>query len=281
MLPAVAMVGDQNSRNHVMTQMLLKGKSAVIYGAGGGVGRAVANAFAREGANVFLAGRTISTLEAVAQEISKSGAKAEVAKVDALVPNSIEEHLRKVIEKTGKLDVSFNLISARVGMGRLLSDLSEDQFMSFAFTVVRSNFLTATAAARHMEKQGSGVILGLTAEVARIPRANLGGFAIGGAAIEALCRQLALEVGPRGVRVVCLRTGGTPDNPTLHEVFTELAKLSGTTMEAVEKAEAEGTALKRLPRLHEVANAAVLLASEYASAITATAANATCGDIVD
>lgn len=260
---------------------LLEGKTAVIYGAGGGVGRAVATAFAREGATVFLTGRTISKLEAVAQEISEAGGIAEVAKVDALVPNSIEEHLRKVIGKTGKLDISFNLISAGVGMGSLLTELSEEQFMSFAFTVARSNFLTATAAARQMEKQGSGVILGLTASIARIPRSNLGGFAIGGAAIEALCRQLALEAGPRGVRVVCLRTGGTPDNPTLHEVYAKLAKLNGTTMEAVEKSEAERTALKRLPLLHEVANAAVLMASEYASAITATATDATCGDIVD
>lgn len=159
--------------------------------------------------------------------------------------------------------------------------MSDDQFTRFAFTVARSNFLTATAAARHMEKQGIGVILGITASVARIPRANLGGFPIAGAAIEALFRQLALEVGPRGVRAVCLRTGGTPDNPVLQEVFAELAKLNGTTVEAVVKAEGEGMALKRLPLLREVANAAVLMASDYASAITATAADASCGDIVD
>src|SRR6266849_8495766 len=113
--------------------------------------------------------------------------------------------------------------------------------MNFAFKVVRSNFLTATSAARQMEKQGNGVILGLTASVARIPRPNLGGFAIAGAAIEALCRQLALEAGPQGVRVVCLRTGGTPDNPVLQEVYTHLAKIRGTTREAVEKAEGERT----------------------------------------
>jgi len=204
-----------------------------------------------------------------------------VAKVDALSPQSVEEHLRKVVEKVGRLDISFNLISASVGMGRSLTELSDEQFMNFAFTIVRSNFLTATSAARQMEKQRSGVILGLTASIARIPRSNLGGFAIAGAAIEALCRQLALEAGPQGVRVVCLRTGGTPDNPILQEVYAELAKLKGITKEAFEKSEAEGMALKRLPLLPEVANAAVLMASDYASAITATAADASCGDIVD
>lgn len=116
---------------------------------------------------------------------------------------------------------------------------------------------------------------------ARIPQPNTGGFTIAGAAIEALCRQLALEAGPHGVRVVGLRTGATPDNPMLQKVFAELAKVNGTTAKAVEKSQAVGTALKRLPLLREVANTAVLMASDYASAITATVVNVSSGDIVD
>jgi 3-oxoacyl-[acyl-carrier protein] reductase len=264
-----------------MNGMLLSGKSAVIYGAGGGVGRFVAKAFAREGATVFLAGRTTASLEAVSQEISKARGAAEVDMVDALDQKQIDEHLRKVVAKAGKLDISFNLISTTVGVGRTLTSLSEEQFMRCAFTLVKSNFLTATAAARQMEKQGSGVILGLTAVTARKPRANQGGFAIAGAAIETLCRQLALEAGPKGVRVVCLRTGGTPDNPIVQEAFAELARLQGITKEEFERKEAVELALKRLPLLAEVANTAVLMASDYASAITATAINASNGDIVD
>jgi len=109
----------------------------------------------------------------------------------------------------------------------------------------------------------------------------MGGFSIGGAAIEALCRQLAFEVGPKGVRVVCLRTGITPDNPVLHEVFSRLAELRGTTYEAIAASEAQTTALKRPPLLAEVANAAVLMASDYATAITGTTTNASCGILVD
>ena len=109
----------------------------------------------------------------------------------------------------------------------------------------------------------------------------MGGFSVGGAAIEALCRQLALEAGPKGVRVVCLRTGSTPDNPVIQEVFAHLAKVKGTTFEAIEEHEAQVTALKRMPRLGEVANAAVMIASDYGSAITATVANASCGELVD
>jgi NAD(P)-dependent dehydrogenase (short-subunit alcohol dehydrogenase family) len=260
---------------------LLDGKVAVIYGAAGGVGTAVAKAFAREGATVFLAGRTENSLNPLAQEISSTGGVADVSRVDALSPESIEAHLHKVVTKGGKLDISFNLIGTNVEMGARLTELSEQRFVDAAFKRVRSYFITMTAAARIMEKQGSGVILGLTAPNARLPRPNMGGFSVGGAAIEALCRQLAFEVGPRGVRVVCLRTGGTPDNPVLHAVFSHLAKLRGTSFQAIADSEAQVTALKRAPLLPEVANAAVLIASDYASAITATTANASCGELVD
>ena len=260
---------------------LLDGKVAVIYGAAGGVGSTVAKAFAREGASVFLTGRTEGSLEAIAKEIRSSGGSADVSTVDALDPKAVETHLNKIATKTGKLDISFNLIGTSVAIGKKLTELSEDQFMDAAFQKVRSYFITMTAAARIMEKQGKGVILSLTAPNARLPRPNMGGFAVGGAAIEALCRQLAFEVGPRGVRVVCLRTGGTPDNPVLQAVFTHLAKLRGTTLQAIADSEAQITALKRAPMMPEVANAAVLIASDYASAITATTANASCGELVD
>jgi 3-oxoacyl-[acyl-carrier protein] reductase len=260
---------------------LLEGKVAVVYGAAGGVGSSVARAFAREGASVFLAGRAESSLKPIAQEISGKGGFADVAPVDALDMRSVETHLQGITAKKGKLDVSFNLIGTNVAMGSRLTELSDQRFADAAFNRVRSYFITMTAAARIMEKQGHGVILGLTAPNARLPRPNMGGFSVGGAAIEALCRQLALEVGPRGVRVVCLRTGGTPDNPVLHAVFSHLAKLRRTTFQAIADSEAQITALKRAPLLPEVANAAVLIASDYASAITATVANASCGELVD
>jgi 3-oxoacyl-[acyl-carrier protein] reductase len=260
---------------------LLEGKVAVIYGAGGGVGGAVAKAFAREGADVFLAGRTKSSLDTVARDISKAGGSAEISKIDALDSKAVEAHLSEIAVKKRRLDISFNLIGTSVAMGIRLNELSDERFENAAFNKVRSNFITMTAAARLMEKQGSGVILGLTAPNARLPRPNMGGFAVGGAAIESLCRQLAFEAGPRGVRVICLRTGGTPDNPVLQEVFAHLAKLRGTSPEAIAREEAQATALKRAPVLPEVANAAVLMASDYASAITATTINASCGELVD
>jgi 3-oxoacyl-[acyl-carrier protein] reductase len=260
---------------------LLDGKVAVIYGAAGGIGTAVAKAFAREGATVFLTGRTESTLKPIAEQIRASGGAADVSMVDALSPESVETHLQRIVSMTGKLDISYNLIGTNVGIGSKLTELSDQKFADAAFKKVRSHFITMTAAARIMEKRGSGVILALTAPNARLPRPTMGGFSVQGAATEALCRQLAFEVGPRGVRVVCLRTGGTPDNPVLQGVFAHLAKLRGTTVQAIADAEGQVTALKRLPLTTEVANAAVLIASDYASGITATTVNASNGELVD
>lgn len=268
-------------RSGVTGLKLLEGKVAVIYGAGGFIGSAVAKAYAKEGAAVFVTGKALDPLRPVAGEITRDGGFSEAAVVDALDLESVEEHLRGVVKSRGRVDVSFNLISTGVGMGTLLTDLTEAQFARAAFDRPRSNFITATAAARVMQKQKGGVILSLTAPNGRLPVAKTGGFSIGNAAIEAFCRQLALEVGPQGVRVVCLRTGGTPENPVLQWVFQRLAEVRGTTKEAVEQEEAERTALKRSPLVAEVANAAVLMASDYAGAITATTINASCGELVD
>jgi len=275
-------LGMSTPSSHSLTgKGLLKGKVAVIYGASGGVGSSVAKAFAREGARVYLVGRRSAPLDALAGEISKTGGSASVSRVDALDAKAVEAHLQKVLEEAGRLDVSFNLIGTNVGIGTPLVKLTDDKFTSVAFDKVRSYFITMTAAARIMEKQGSGVILGLTAPNARLPRVNMGGFSVCGAAIEALCRQLALEAGPKGVRVVCLRSGGTPDNPIIHEVFEYLAKQKGVSFDEFARSEGEITALKRLPLTTEVANAAALIASDYASTITATVVNASSGELVD
>ena len=91
--------------------MLLEDRNAVICGGGGAIGGAVARAFAREGARVFLAGRTLATLEEVAEEIRSAGGVAEAAQVDALDETAVDEHADDVAASAGGIDISFNLIS--------------------------------------------------------------------------------------------------------------------------------------------------------------------------
>lgn len=261
--------------------MLLQNKNAVIYGAGGAVGGAVARAFAREGARVFLTGRSLPVLDTLAKEIVAAGGRAETAQVDALNSESIEQHVRQVVAKSGSLDISFNAIGWGDAQGHPLVEMTPEHFALPITTATQTNFFTATAAARQMTRQRSGVILTITANVARMALPDSGGFGVACAAVEALCRQLAAEVGPAGVRVVCLRSAGSPDAPGLREALKVHAQAEGMTFEAFATYAARGTLLKRLPMLAEIGNAAALMASDYASAMTGAVANLTCGLIVD
>src|SRR5918998_3227945 len=182
--------------------MLLENKNAVIYGGGGSLGGAVARTFAREGAAVFLAGRTRETLEKVASDIEDAGGRAEVAVVDALDGQAVDEHAGEIVEQAGGIDVSFNAISIQDVQLIPLSDMSREDFMRPISTGLSANFLTTTAAARHMARQGSGVILTLSASAVRayVPGVYVGGFGVVGAAIEAFTKMLAAELGPRGIR---------------------------------------------------------------------------------
>lgn len=249
--------------------MLLENKNAVIYGAAGSMGSAVARAFARRGAHVHLAGRTLAPLEDVAAQIAAAGGLAEVAEVDALDRHAVEAHADGVIAASGSFDVSFNAISIAAVQGTPLVDLSLDDFMAPIVQAARTHFLTATAAARRMAAQRSGVIVLLSSSAAQESRHPMGGFNLACASIEALTRSLAGEVGPHGVRVVGLRPNFTPQTMREDAAADHLEPLVRDTL------------LGRLPRLDEVANTAAFLASSDAGAMTAAIANLTCGAIVD
>jgi 3-oxoacyl-[acyl-carrier protein] reductase len=251
--------------------MLLENENAVIYGAGGFIGGAVARAFAREGAKVHLAGRTLATLDRVAADIRAAGGTAEPAQVDALDEQAVNRFVDDVAARAGSVDVSFNVISSRDVQGTPLVEMSVGDFMQPITTVMRSHFLTGRAAARHMLEQRSGVILAFGGSGGGTVIPNLGGFQVALEALEAFRRQLACEVGPRGVRVVTLQTGGVAE--------TIPGDFEGR--EALVASLTEPTLLKRTATLEDVGNVAAFVASDKARTMTATAVNITCGAIVD
>ena len=261
--------------------MLLEGKNAVVYGAAGAVGSAVARAFAREGAQVFLAGRTAATLNALAAEIGAAGGRAHFSVVDALDEQAVESFVSSVTQQAGSVDISFNAIGLEDDQGLPLIEMRQDRFALPVNIALTSHFYTANAARRHMAPKRSGVIMAITANAARTAQANMGGFGVACAAIEGFCRQLAAEVGPHGIRVVCLRSSGSPDAPGVSQVLDQHAANAGISRREFEARFAASTLLKRLPLLAEVANVAVLMASDLASPITGAIANVTCGEIVD
>ena len=146
---------------------LLHSKTAILYGAGGDLGGAVARTFAREGATVYLAGRTREPLERVAADIAAEGGRAHVAVADALDQRAVDEHADAVAAEAGAIDVSFNLISRGDVQGRPIVDLGLDELLGAITAGATTLFLTARAAARHMAPRGSGVILHLTSGSSR------------------------------------------------------------------------------------------------------------------
>lgn len=261
--------------------MLLDSKTAVVYGGGGAVGGAVAQAFAEQGAHVIVAGRTLSSLERTVTLLTGRGLSAQAATVDALVESEVEAHLDAVVAERGGIDISFNAISVAYVLGEPLHEISVDDFVRGIADGMRTNYLTGVQAARRMAVRNTGVVLGITASSCRRPLAHQGSFAVAGAAIEALCRQIATDYGPAGVRAVCIRSAGSPDAAGVDRALTALAELDGISRDDFEARIAERTLLKHLPRLREIANLAVLAASELASSMTGVVANGTCGEAID
>lgn len=238
---------------------LLTAKNAIVYGAAGGVGAGVARTFAREGATVFLAGRTRATLDAVAAEIAAAGGIAHVDVVDALDDAAVTRYVQTVTDRVGRIDVSFNAISRGDVQGTPLLDMDVDDFLRPISAGARSEFITTRAAARQMVEQGAGVILMITSGSGPVlkPSADLhmGGTGPADAASESFLHYLAGEVGPRGVRVVGLWTAG---------VFHPQAM-------------AAHSMLGRGPTLEQFADTAAFVASDRGSGITASIVNVTSG----
>lgn len=251
-------------------EMLLEHKNAVIYGGGGSIGGAVARAFAREGARVFLAGRTLERLEAVAGEIRSAGGAAETAAVDALDERSVDEHADGVAAEAGGIDVSFNLIAHPYKHGTPMVEMTPEDYARPVETAVRTTFLTARAAARHMIRRRSGAILAFGGSGDPMRDYFLGGTQVAFDAIESMRRQLSAELGPHGIRVVTLRTGGVPDS---------IPDIDGR--EAIVEGIEQQTLLGRAATLEDVGDVAAFVASDRARSMTAATANISGGALID
>jgi len=261
---------------------MLTNKNAVIYGAGGAVGGAIARAFGREGARVFLTGRNLGKVDAVAKEIMAAGGKAESAQVDAIDELAVDRHLQSVIDKAGRIDISFNAVgvpNTKI-VGSPLVEMDVEQFSLPIAAYTRSYFLTARLAARRMVANKSGVIMTVTALPSRTGSPLNGGYGPAMAAKEALTRDLSAELAPHGIRVVSLRPHAMPETDSIQEVFN-LKAATVMTWEQWQEAVASRTHTRRLMTLEELANVAVFVASDKASGMTGTTVNLTMGSLDD
>jgi NAD(P)-dependent dehydrogenase (short-subunit alcohol dehydrogenase family) len=263
--------------------MMLKDKVAVIYGAGGAIGGAVARAFASEGAKVFLTGRNLAPVEVVAKDIVAADGFAESAEVDAVDEQAVDNHLQSVIDAAGRVDISFNAVGIsdpRI-LGVPLVELDVEQFAQPITFWTTSYFLTARLAARRMIPNRSGVVMTVTTLHARAGFPLVGAYGPAMAAKEALTRELSVELAPQGVRVVGLRPYAMPEAATIAESFKPRAKALGMTWEQFQEFLASKTHPRRSMTLEEMANTAVFVASDKASGMTGTIVNLTMGCLDD
>jgi NAD(P)-dependent dehydrogenase (short-subunit alcohol dehydrogenase family) len=261
---------------------MLHDKTAVIHGAGGAIGGAVARGFAAAGARVHLTGRSRARLAAVADAI---GGAVGVAEVDALDERALAAHARAVVAEAGAIDVAVNAVAVPFTHAAPLAEVSVDEVMHPIDAFVRTNLATAVAVAPHMAAQGSGTILTFSSGAARVVVPGSLGYGTACVAVEALTRRLAVELGPSGVRVVCLRPHAVADGPAhgssagVH--FGRRAAAAGLSVDDwLTRWGEDVTLLGRLPTVAEVADAAVFLASDRASALTGTVVDLTCGNAV-
>ena len=263
--------------------MLLENKIAVIYGAAGGVGSVVAKTFAREGARLFLAGRTQSSVQALADDIIGSGGKAQAATVDALDEKAVNAYLDDVVKQAGRIDISFCSIAIpQPGVqGVPLLQLPVEDFMKPIDAYSKSYFITARAAAQRMVPQKSGVILAHVPEVSRLGAALVGGMAPSWAGMEAMNRNFSSELAQYGVRAVTVRSTGLPETKTIDVVFGLHAKAIGIPQEQFRGFIESLTHTKRSTTIEEVADAATFAASDRARSMTASTLNLTGGLVVD
>jgi NAD(P)-dependent dehydrogenase (short-subunit alcohol dehydrogenase family) len=237
--------------------MLLENKSAVIYGAGGPIGSAVARTFAHEGASVLLAGRSRGKLDELATDISAaSGNVADIAQVDALDEEAVRRHATRLAGQVGRIDVCFNAVGDEATLGSLLIDMPLTEFVQPVTRLVTAQLAIAKAIAQHMIYRRSGVILTITGS--GVPTPGMGGAMTAWAAVDALCGQLARELGPHGIRVLWLQSNGVVTDKDI-------------------PAERARSMLNRLASPADVANVAAFLASDRAATMTATAVNITSG----
>jgi len=255
--------------------MVLKGKNAIIYGAGGAIGAGIATAFAREGARVFLTGRTQDKLDRLAKEITEVGGQADVAVVDALDEQAVDEHARSVAAQGG-IHISLNLCNRGDVQGVPLANMETADFTRAIMNGITTTFVTAKAAVRHMSEQGSGVIIAFNSGSAH-SSAMMGSTGPADAAVDTFIHNLAMEVGPSGIRVVGIWAAGIPETLTammLGSVNSEM-QLDEAAVQGIIGNLDGMRMLKRSPSLAEVAEVAVFLASDRAAAITGTFTNVT------
>ncbi len=211
--------------------------------------------------------------------------QVETAELDVLDEEAVDRHAADIAERAGSIDIALNAVSFPHDQGTRIEELTLDAFMLPVDRFLRALFITSKAVASHMGRSRTGVILTLSAPGAVLAVGGHLGHAASQAGGEAFSRTLADELGPRNIRVACIRSHALTDAPAAGsytgELFRPKAEAMGLTLDQWLGGAAQMTMLKRLPRIADVAETAAFLASDRAGAMTGAVANLTCGAIAE
>jgi NAD(P)-dependent dehydrogenase (short-subunit alcohol dehydrogenase family) len=261
----------------------LKNKVAVVFAASGEIAGAVARSFAQHGAKVYVTGRNLTAVKALADEIKAGGGQAEAGKVDALNETEIDTYLQKVVADNGKLDVVFNGIGSYyrdAGSGTPSTMVTFEQFLNPLQRICGSQFLTSRVAARHMIQSGSeGTILLFNASMSRTKSPNMAGFASACAAIEGLTRVMAAEFGKHGIKVTCICSGAIYESHKISEMISDFSQQAGISQEEMAARYRRFDILRSGPTLKQVAETAAFLASENGVIFNSHIVDVDCGKL--
>lgn len=264
---------------------MLTDKITIIYGGGGALGSTAARIFAKEGARIFLADRSQEKLSKVADEIGAAGGKVETAVLDVFDLKAVEEHASAVAANTGHIDIVFNAVSVMHDQGTQLKDLTWEEFIQPVDGFLKAQFNTSKAVSAHMGGEYPGVIINMSEPGAKLVIGGILGHAVSSAGKEVFTRILAAELGPKNVRVVGIRPHAMSDalasGSYTNQVFKKMASDANVSLEDFVKGMEQGTLVKHLPTLVEVAETAAFLASDSAQSITGTIINLTGGVTTD
>jgi 3-oxoacyl-[acyl-carrier protein] reductase len=265
--------------------MLLQDRTAIIFGGSGAIGGAIARVMAREGARVFLGGRSQEKLDRVAGDIRAAGGSAETFVFDALDEHGTIDRVADISVRAGGIDIAVHAIGFTHDQGTPLQDLSLAEFMRGVDTFLPALFVMSKSVAPHMGKHRSGVILTLVPPAGRMALPGYLSHVATCAAEEAFVRVLASELGPKNIRVVCVKshaiTGAIAAGSYTREIFAPQAEEAGLSVDELLAGAAQGTMLGRLPTLSQVAETAAFMASDNAGAMTAAFINMTAGAVTD
>lgn len=249
-----------------MTDRSLTGRVAIVSGAGEGIGRSCALAFARDGADVALGARRVEQLERVAHEVEALGRRALAVPTDIADASQCARLVDRTVDELGRVDAVVN-VAALSDEHTEVVDTDWDVFRRVFEVNVLGTLAVSRAAARHMAARDGGSIVQISSTAMRSVPAKQAPYASTKQALVAASQVMAREVGRDGVRVNVV-VPGYVSGPHLDGLFARIAQHRGWTTEQV-VAEAESlTALGRIPTPDDVAEAVLFLASDRGAGVT-------------